>query len=117
MIVTEISFAVIVTEISGALIASAICAAVSVTRPQLTEELRFMVTHVVILVDNSSQAIMAKKILKTEGIDAKLIPTPRKLSSNCGTAVRILEKGSNEAKKTLEENEAAYSQLAPLIIY
>lgn len=76
-----------------------------------------MVTHVVILVDNSSQAIQAKKILKTAGIDAKLIPTPRKLSSNCGTAVRILEKDWNNAKTTLEKNEAPYTQIVPLIHY
>ncbi len=76
-----------------------------------------MVTHVVILVDNSSQAIQAKKILKTNGIDAKLIPTPRLLSSNCGTAVRISEKDWSDAQKTLQENEAPYVQIVPLTQY
>jgi hypothetical protein len=76
-----------------------------------------MVTHVVVLVENSSQAIKAKKFLVENGIDAKLIPTPRSVSSNCGSAVRILEKNWLEAKKALDDNEAAYSQIVPLTRY
>lgn len=76
-----------------------------------------MVTHVVILVENSSHAIQAKKVLIANGIDARLIPTPRSVSSNCGSAVRILEKNWLAAKKILEENEAAYSQIVPLTRY
>jgi hypothetical protein len=76
-----------------------------------------MVTHVVVLVENSSHAIKAKKVLVENGIDAKLIPTPRSVSSNCGSAVRILEKDWLEAKKALDDNEAAYSQIVPLTRY
>ena len=76
-----------------------------------------MVTHVVVLVDNSSHAIKAKKALIENGIDAKLIPTPRSVSSNCGSAVRILEKDWLEAKKALDENEAAYTQIVPITRY
>ena len=76
-----------------------------------------MVTHVVVLVENSSLAIQAKKVLVKHGIDAKLIPTPRSVSSNCGSAVRIREKDWADAKKVLEENEAAYSQIVPLTRY
>ena len=76
-----------------------------------------MVTHVVVLVENSSHAIQVKKILIEHGIDARLIPTPRSLSSNCGSAVRILEKDWIDAKKALEENDASYSQIVPLTRY
>ena len=76
-----------------------------------------MVTHVVVLVENSSHAIKAKKVLVENGIDAKLIPTPRSVSSNCGSAVRILERDWADAKKALEENEAAYSQIVPITRY
>ena len=76
-----------------------------------------MVTHVVVLVDNSSHAIKAKKVLVENGIEAKLIPTPRSVSSNCGSAVRILEKDWLEAKNTLDENQATYRQIVPITRY
>jgi hypothetical protein len=31
----------------------------------------------------------AEKLLKTEGLNTKLIPTPREFSSDCGTALRF----------------------------
>jgi len=76
-----------------------------------------MVTFVVVLVENSSLAIKAKKVLVENGIDAKLIPTPRSVSSDCGSAVRIREKDWADAKKALDENEAVYSQIVPLTRY
>ncbi len=51
----------------------------SIKVEKITKEILFMVTHVVVLVENSSHAI--------------------------------------RAKKALEENEAAYSQIIPLIRY
>ena len=76
-----------------------------------------MVTHVVVLVENSSHAIKVKKVLVEHGIDAKLIPTPRSVSSDCGSSVRIREKDWLEAKKALDENEAVYSQIVPITQY
>jgi uncharacterized SAM-binding protein YcdF (DUF218 family) len=75
-----------------------------------------MVTHVIILVSSSSHAIRAKQVLKGEGIKAKLIPTPRQLSSDCGTSVRISEKEWKKAKRVLEENNAPYQQIVPHVI-
>jgi len=43
----------------------------------------------VILVHSSSHAIQAERVLKRAGLAVKLIPTPRSLSSDCGSAVRI----------------------------
>ncbi len=43
----------------------------------------------VILVHSSSHAIQAERVLKRAGLAVKLIPTPRHLSSDCGSAVRI----------------------------
>ena len=72
-----------------------------------------MVTHVVILVSSSSHAVKAKKALKERGIEAKLIPTPRHMSSDCGTSVRILEKDWERARSALEESDAPYNQIVP----
>ncbi|HNQ24355.1 MAG TPA: DUF3343 domain-containing protein [Phycisphaerae bacterium] len=43
----------------------------------------------VILVHSTSHAIAAERVLKRAGLEVKLVPTPRHLSSNCGSAVRI----------------------------
>jgi hypothetical protein len=48
-----------------------------------------MAEHVVILVHSTSHAIAAERVLKRAGLEVRLIPTPRHLSSDCGSAVRI----------------------------
>lgn len=44
--------------------------------------------HTVILVYSTSYALRAEKVLAAAGIDCKLIPVPRHLSSDCGVCVR-----------------------------
>jgi hypothetical protein len=53
----------------------------------------------VILVHSTSHAIQAERVLKRAGLTVKLIPTPRHLSSDCGSAVRIAaaDRGRGEA--------------------
>jgi uncharacterized SAM-binding protein YcdF (DUF218 family) len=48
-----------------------------------------MAEFAVILVHSTSHAIFAERVLKRAGIAANLIPTPRHLSSDCGSALRI----------------------------
>ena len=60
--------------------------------------------HAVVLVYSTSYAIRAEKILHRAGIESKLIPVPRHLSSNCGVCLRI-ERTDKEA--ALEALEAA----------
>ncbi len=48
-----------------------------------------MFEFAVILVHSTSHAIQAERVLGRAGLVAKLIPTPRHLSSDCGSAVRI----------------------------
>ena len=43
----------------------------------------------VILVHSTSHAIHAERVLKRAGIEVRLIPTPRHLSSDCGSALRL----------------------------
>ena len=45
--------------------------------------------YAVILVYSTSYALRAEKVLNKAGIACKLIPVPRKLSSDCGVCVRI----------------------------
>jgi hypothetical protein len=48
-----------------------------------------MAEYSVILVHSTSHAIQAERVLLRAGLGVKLIPTPRHLSSDCGSAVRI----------------------------
>ena len=45
--------------------------------------------HGVVLVPSVSHALRAEKLVQAAGIACKLIPTPRQLSSDCGTALRF----------------------------
>ena len=58
-----------------------------------------MSAFAVILVHSTSHAVQAERVLKRAGLTVKLIPTPRHLSSDCGSAVRIatVDRGRGEA--------------------
>lgn len=43
----------------------------------------------VVLFYTTSAAIRAEKVLLKNGLEVKLIPTPRELSSDCGIALRF----------------------------
>ena len=58
--------------------------------------------YAVLLVYSTSYAIRAEKILHQAGIQSKLIPVPRHLSSNCGVCVRIEQADKEAALKALE---------------
>jgi hypothetical protein len=48
-----------------------------------------MSSHCVLLFPSVSQALLAEKILKREGLSHKVIPVPRQISSDCGVCIRI----------------------------
>ena len=48
-----------------------------------------MTQYGVALFHTNSAVMRAEKLLKTEGLSTKLIPTPREFSSDCGTALRF----------------------------
>ena len=58
----------------------------------------------VVLFHNSSSAIRAEALLKRAGIQSRLIPPPRELSSDCGVALRFA--GENREEVVLILNEA-----------
>lgn len=45
--------------------------------------------YTVFLVYSTSHALRAERVLEEAGIDCKLIPVPRQLSSDCGVCVRV----------------------------
>jgi len=58
----------------------------------------------VILMHSTSHAIRAEKLLYQAGIESKLIPAPRHLSSDCGVCLRIERADVEQARKTLEDS-------------
>jgi hypothetical protein len=58
--------------------------------------------YAVILVHSTSHAVRAEKVLHQAGIQCKLIPVPRHLSSDCGVCVRIERADQEAALKALE---------------
>lgn len=58
-------------------------------------------TYTVILVYSTSHALKAERALEKEGIESKLIPVPRQLSSDCGVCIRIRRDDTDRACETL----------------
>jgi len=59
--------------------------------------------YTVILVYSTSYAIRAEKVLHKAGIESKLIPVPRHLSSSCGVCVRIARSSQEAALRALQQ--------------
>lgn len=57
----------------------------------------------VVLFHSASHAIRAEKVLKQEGYEIKMIPTPRQLSSDCGMALRFDRRVEGRVATTLDE--------------
>lgn len=57
--------------------------------------------YVVILVHSTSQAVRGEHLLDRAGISAKLIPVPRKFSSDCGVCLRVAVEDQERALETL----------------
>jgi hypothetical protein len=59
--------------------------------------------YAVVLVSSTSYALRAEKVLGNAGIDCKLIPVPRQLSSDCGVCVRVDRADRETTRQVLEE--------------
>jgi hypothetical protein len=56
----------------------------------------------VVLFPSMTGALRAEKLLKRDGISIKLIPVPRKLSSDCGVCVRFEQSDEEIVRGVLE---------------
>jgi hypothetical protein len=73
-----------------------------------------MEEYAVILMDSTSHAIKGEKVLKGEGIVAKLIPVPRHLSSDCGVTVRIPVDQIERSEGILTERGVPYNEITKI---
>lgn len=55
----------------------------------------------VVLFESVSHALRAEKIIKAENIPCKLIPVPRRLSSDCGVCLRFSAVHRERVEKAL----------------
>lgn len=72
------------------------------------------VTHGVVLVPSVSHSLRAEKALADAGLAVKLIPTPRQLSSDCGTAIRFAWATRDAVQCVLDAAGLVYDRIVPL---
>jgi len=70
--------------------------------------------YAVILVYSISHAIRIETVLKKAGIRAKLIPTPRHLSSDCGSAVRVPIDDKTRCEGLIAEGKIEHQNIVDL---
>jgi hypothetical protein len=63
-----------------------------------------MAEYSVVLFHSTAHAIRAEKVLVGAGFKIKMIPTPRRLSSDCGMALRFDRENEGAVAATLQEN-------------
>ncbi len=57
----------------------------------------------VITFPSTYMALSAEKVVKSAGLEGKLIPVPRKISTSCGMALRLAEHQLNQVLALLDE--------------
>lgn len=67
--------------------------------------------YAAILVQSTSHALRAEKLLHRAGIESKLIPVPRALSSDCGVCLRIAVDDADRARAALESHRAPFEDI------
>ncbi len=70
--------------------------------------------HAVVLTHASSHAIRAEHVLARGGLQTKLTPVPRHLSSDCGVCVQILAEDVARAEELLREGRVPYDRIETL---
>jgi hypothetical protein len=69
--------------------------------------------YYVVLFYSISGALFAEKLLKQGGVEYKLIPVPRHLSSDCGVCVRFRSQNGSKVK-TILEGKVEIQSICPL---
>jgi len=71
-------------------------------------------TFGVMLFYSTNWAIRAESLAVRAGLDVNLIPTPRHLSSDCGTALRFHWVDREALMRLLNERDVDFAQVAQL---
>jgi len=67
----------------------------------------------VILFHGTSHAVAAERVLKRAGLNVQLIPTPRHLSSDCGSAARISATDRAACEQALHSARVPIERIEP----
>jgi hypothetical protein len=59
--------------------------------------------HAVILVHSISHALRLEKLLPARGVACKMIPVPRRISSDCGVCVRVSRSDVETVRRIVAE--------------
>jgi len=68
----------------------------------------------VLLFLSTNWALKAERAAKRTGFDIKLIPTPRQLSSDCGTALRFSWEDREALAQALSERGVSFERMEEL---
>jgi hypothetical protein len=68
-----------------------------------------MAEYSVVLFYSTAHAIRAEKVLQRASHQIKMIPTPRKLSSDCGMALRFDRADRDRVAAALEGNKVPFN--------
>lgn len=63
----------------------------------------------IILFYTMTEVFKAEKALKRRGIEVKIVPVPRELSSDCGISVSIAAQEREQARQILDDAGVEYS--------
>ena len=63
-----------------------------------------MAEYGVVLFHSTAHALRGEKVLQRAGLQIKMIPTPRQISSDCGMALRFERAEREQVAATLQEN-------------
>ena len=67
-------------------------------------------TYCVLTFHSTYHALQCEKLLQEEGIDIKLIPVPRKISTSCGTAGEVNCEDKNIILEICKNKNIEYSE-------
>lgn len=73
-----------------------------------------MEEYAVILVYSTTHALRIEKLLGKRGLECKLIPVPRHLSSDCGICVRLRRADLEAARAAIEQAGIEHEGMYPL---
>ena len=60
---------------------------------------------IIIVFDSVHYILKTEKLLKAEKVDYEIIPTPRELSSDCGTVIKIAKNDKGKVVEILTANK------------
>jgi len=70
--------------------------------------------YCVVLFDSSSHAMQAEKRCKKAGINVRLLPVPKSISSNCGVCLRFFTNDRERVEEELSVGKVPFAGIVPI---